>query len=56
MTRGRTVLSQVVDVEANVSLPLLHQPAKIEELFPSRDADVGRRRCEAVRGGVIDLA
>lgn len=56
VARCRTVLPEVVDVEANVSLPLLRQPAEIEEPFASGDADVGRRRCEAVRDGVIDSA
>lgn len=47
-----------MDVEANVSLPLLRQPAEVEERFPRGDGDVGRRRCEAltVRDGVIDSA
>lgn len=55
---GYTVFPEVVDEEANVSLPLLHQPAKIEGLVPRGDGDVGRRRCEAltVRDGVIDSA
>lgn len=53
---GPTVFPEVVDVEANVSLPLLCQPAKIQERFSRGDGDVGRRRCEAlaVTDGVID--
>lgn len=55
---GFTVFPEVVDVEAYVSLPLLRQPAKVEELFTRSDGDVGRRHCEAsaVRDGVIDSA
>lgn len=47
-----------MDVEANVPLPRLHQPAKIEELVSRGDVDGDRRRCEAlaVRDGVIDSA
>lgn len=55
---GGTVFPEVVDVEADISLPLLRQPAEIEERFPRGDGDVGRRRCEAltVRDGGIDSA
>lgn len=47
-----------MDVEANVPLPLLRQPAEIEERFPRGEGDVGRGRCEesTVRDGVIDPA
>lgn len=47
-----------MDVEANVSLPLLRQPAEVEEPFPRSEGDVGRGRCEASTGrdGVIDPA
>lgn len=55
---GNTVFPEVVDVEADVPLPLLHQPAEIEERFPGGEGDVCRGRCQilTLREGVIDPA
>lgn len=43
-----TAFFEVVDVEADVPLPLRRHPAEVEKLFPHRQGDVGRRCCKAL--------
>lgn len=41
-----TIFLEVVHLEANIPVSLLSHPAKIDWVFPNRQADVGRRRCK----------
>lgn len=43
-----TAFFEVVDVEADVPLPLRRHPAEVEKLFPRRQGDVGRRCYKAL--------
>lgn len=38
-----------MDLEANIPVSLLGHPADVNEVFPLRQADVGRRRCKTFR-------
>ena len=41
-----TILLEIVHLEANIPVSLLSHPAKVDWVFPNRQADVGRRRCK----------